>query len=104
MDITVETTEIGTDFVTLPANEITTVTFDGYLTGVEVITDGASPLWWTGDGSDPTPGHGWFIPAQGVDERRIAPTSSHTDGVTDLTTTIKIWSNGTPAVRVQRAG
>lgn len=103
MDITVDSGQIGTPLLTLVADDIATVTFHGPTGTVEVISDGAGPLWWTSDGTEPAEGHGWFIPSMGTDERRLPNPKPRRSIDPAAVTTIRLWSPGTPQVRVQRS-
>lgn len=92
---TVSAQAIGSPAFPLVAGEVSTVTFTEDLASVEVISNGTADVWWTCDGTMPALGSGYYLPTLGVDERE--PTTSGQ-------TVVKLWSAGTPTVRVQRGG
>jgi hypothetical protein len=86
---------IGTAATALTASTVLTVTFAEDLNYVEVISDGTAAVWWTADGTtDPAAGTGYYIPATAAVDRRPGGGSG--------LTTVKLFSTGTPTVRVQR--
>lgn len=93
-DVTVAAGEVGSGLITLVADEVYEVEFTEDIDTIEVISDGAAAVWWTCDGTDPEVGVGWYMPAtQSVDERQPS---------TGTATVVKLYSAGTPTVRVQR--
>lgn len=96
-NVTVEVNEKGAYERTLTAETVDTVTFDGSLFEVEVISDGAAPLYFTLDGSDPVVGGAacYHMPAiASVREVRV----DYRGGVT-----VKLISEGTPTYSVSRS-
>ncbi|MDB5716437.1 MAG: hypothetical protein JWO15_3834 [Sphingomonadales bacterium] len=98
-DVNVAAGAIGSPVLTLAAGVVTTVAFAEDLQSVEVISSGTSPVWWTCDGSTPSDGVGYYVPTLGVDER--TPQRKAADGAQHFTV-VKLFSLGTPTVRVQR--
>lgn len=92
-DHTVTAGAIGSPAFALTATAVSTVTFSDDVQSIEVISDGTAAVWWTCDGTTPAANVGYYIPIVGVDERQ-PPTSGNT--------VVKLWSTGTPTVRVQR--
>ena len=92
---TVTDGSIGSPAFALNAGQLSTVTFTEDLLSVEVVSDGAAPIWWRCDGGTPAiDGQGsYYLPMSGVDQRQ--PSSSGP-------TVVKLLSAGTPTVRVQR--
>lgn len=94
---TVAAGAVGTAAFVLTADAVDTVTFTGVdLDQVSVISDGAAAVWYTLDGSTPeVDGEGsWYIPAIAS----VATTPPPTAG----STVVKLVSEGTPLLRVQR--
>lgn len=96
---TVSSGATGTPVIALDSATTTgnTVTFSDDLTTVEIVTAVAlsADVWWTCDGTAPNAGSGWFIPAGTVGkDSRQPPTSGNT--------VVRLYSTGTPSVRVQR--
>lgn len=100
-DVTVAAGKVAAHGVTLAANQVSTVSFTDNIRAVDVISDGAAPVYYTVDGSTPTvAGAGcYLIPAgvTGVDTRDT--TNSGNTSVLDV---VKLISAGTPTVSVQR--
>lgn len=94
---TVATGQIGAHALTLVANVVTEVDFADDLDLVEVVTDGAAPLYVTVDHSTPTVGGAncYMLPA--------LPSAKEINPPSVLGTVVKLISAGTPTVSVARA-
>lgn len=93
-DINLSAGSVGTTTVTLTASAVQIVNFAEDIQSVEVYSDGIAPVWWTCDGTTPAVGVGYYIPAVvGVDSRQPRVSG---------TTSVRLFSTGTPTVRVQR--
>ncbi|MEU9498236.1 hypothetical protein [Streptomyces sp. NPDC048196] len=94
---TVASGEVGAHALTLTANTIETVAFEGGLGTVTVLShDGASPVYFTTDGTTPTVAgsHCWCVPA--AIGAVTVPVSTYGPN------SIKAISAGTPTISVQR--
>lgn len=93
---TVAAGEIGTAAFTLTADVVDTVTFTATsLNTVEIISDGAAAAWYSLDGSTPAVdgAHCYYIPAVSSVDVRQPPSNA---------VVVKLISEGTPLLRVQR--
>lgn len=80
--------------ITMVAGQVDTVTFPEGLNRLEVIKTGDADLWWTCDGSTPGVNVGYFVPAGSLVDVRDPK---------GLANVVKLFSTGTPKVRVQTA-
>jgi hypothetical protein len=94
---TVASGEVAAHAITLVANTVETVAFEGGLGTVTVLShDGTSPVYFTTDGTTPTVAgaHCWCVPA--AVGAFTVPVSTYGPN------SIKAISAGTPTISVQR--
>lgn len=103
-DVTVAASKVAAHSVTLAANQVSTISFTDNISAVDVISDGAAPVYYTVDGSTPTIGGAncYLIPAglTGIDTRDT--TNSAGAGTLDVVKVISTCVPGAPIVSVQR--
>lgn len=96
--------EIGAYEKKLTANTVDSVTFHRDLEAVEVVSDGASAIYFTVDGSEPVVGGEKTHALPASSSVRVVDTPSP-EGVRAVsrTTVVKLISAGTPTYSVARA-
>lgn len=94
----VESGDVGAHAKTLSAATVDTVTFAADVEIVEIVSDGASAMYVTADGSAPTVAgaNTWLLPAGAPSTRTLRTVLSNG-------ATVKLISAGTPTYSVSRA-